>query len=418
MRADSERNCADLSATDAREPPPADARGIENELRDVIETISTTVWTASPDGRCTFVNRPWTEYTGLPLEDTIGRGWLTPVHTEDVERHLSKWRDFLVTGQPFEDEVRFLRAADGQYRWFWIRGVPMRDEHGTIVKWCGTFTDIEDRKQAEALVAAEKRLLVMIATGVGLEGILNALCLMIEEQRSASLASVLLLNPDGLHLDFVAGPTLPSEWAQQIRRLPIGPCAGSCGTAAYRRSPVIVSDIATDPLWEAYCASALQHGLRASWSSPVLSSDGKLLGTFCMYYREPRSPIPRDLELIELATHIVRVAIERDRAGEALRESEEKWRAVFEHNPTMYFLVDAAGTVLSVNPFGAEQLGYTVEEQTGASVLNVFHEADRAAVQRNAARCLEQLGQPLTWELRKVRKDGSICGSAKRPERC
>src|SRR5262249_3846042 len=82
-----------------------------------------------------------------------------------------------------------------------------------------------------------------------------------------------------------------------------------------------------------------------------------------------------------------------------LRESEEKWRALFEHNPTMYFMVDAAGTVLSVNPFGAEQLGYTVDELTGTSVLNVFHEADRAAVQRNTARCLEQLGQTMTWQL-------------------
>ena len=100
--------------------------------------------------------------------------------------------------------------------------------------------------------------------------------------------------------------------------------------------------------------------------------------------------------------------IERQRAEEALRQSEEKWRAVFENNPTMYFMVDAAGTILSVNPFGAEQLGYTVEELTGRSVLDVFHEDDRATVQRNAARCLEHIRQTFTWELRKCRKDGSV----------
>lgn len=99
---------------------------------------------------------------------------------------------------------------------------------------------------------------------------------------------------------------------------------------------------------------------------------------------------------------------ERKRAEEALRESEEKWRAVFENNPTMYFMVDASGTVLSVNPFGAEQLGYTIDELAGDSVLKVFHEADRAAAQRNTARCLEQLGRAISWELRKVRKDGSV----------
>jgi PAS domain S-box-containing protein len=164
----------------------------------------------------------------------------------------------------------------------------------------------------------------MIATGVPLASILDVLCRVIEEQRAGTLASVLLLRPDGLHLDSVAGPSLPKGWRQEMENLPIGPCAGSCGTAAYRGSAVIVSDLATDPLWDVpeHRASALSHGLRASWSNPVLSSEGTVLGTFCMYYREPRSPNSGDLELIELATHLTRVAIERDRAQEALRRSE------------------------------------------------------------------------------------------------
>ena len=95
-------------------------------------------------------------------------------------------------------------------------------------------------------------------------------------------------------------------------------------------------------------------------------------------------------------------------AGEALRLSEEQWRDVFENNPTMYFMVDSAGTVLSVNPFGAEQLGYHVDEIVGHSVLNVFYEADREAAQRNVGICLEQLGRSMNWELRKVRKDGTM----------
>ena len=95
-------------------------------------------------------------------------------------------------------------------------------------------------------------------------------------------------------------------------------------------------------------------------------------------------------------------------AGEALRVSEEQWRDVFENNPTMYFMVDSAGTVLSVNPFGAEQLGYHVDEIVGHSVLKVICEADRDAAQRNVGICLEQLGRSMTWELRKVRKDGTM----------
>src|SRR5215471_4425292 len=99
---------------------------------------------------------------------------------------------------------------------------------------------------------------------------------------------------------------------------------------------------------------------------------------------------------------------ERKRTIEALRESEERWRAVFEHNPTMYFMVDPAGSVVSVNPFGAEQLGYSVDELIGRSVLDVFYQADRGAIQRNAAMCLERLDQLMSWEARKVRKDGTM----------
>jgi PAS domain S-box-containing protein len=179
-------------------------------------------------------------------------------------------------------------------------------------------------KRAEALFTGEKRLLEMIATRAPLSEILHALCLIIEEQRSGTLASILLLSSDGVHLDSAAGPNLPQGWKAQMASLAIGPCAGSCGTAAYRGSAVIVSDIETDPLWDVpeHRAAALSYGLRASWSNPILSSEGQVLGTFCMYYREPKSPSPDDLELIELATYLARVAIERDCAEEALRRSE------------------------------------------------------------------------------------------------
>src|SRR5437879_13538623 len=110
-----------------------------------------------------------------------------------------------------------------------------------------------------------------------------------------------------------------------MEKLAVGPFAGAGGTAAYRASPVIVSDIASDPLWEVpeHRAAALSHGLRASWSNPILSSEGKVLGTFCIYSREMRSPSAHDLGVMEKATHIARVAIERDRHETAVRPSAE-----------------------------------------------------------------------------------------------
>ena len=127
-------------------------RSEEKRLRDVVETIPAMTFTTLSNGSCTFVNKRWTEYTGLSVEETLGAGWHHAIHPEDLVRHSEKWRTSVASGQVFEDEARFHRAADGEYRWFLVRGVPLRDQHGNIVKWYGTLTDIEDSKRAgEAL---------------------------------------------------------------------------------------------------------------------------------------------------------------------------------------------------------------------------------------------------------------------------
>ena len=128
----------------------------EKRLRDVVETIPAMTFTTLSNGSRTFVNKRWTEYTGLSVEETSGAGWQRAIHPEDLVRHSEKWRISVATGQLFEDEARFRRAADGEYRWFLVRGVPLRDHHGHIAKWYGTLTDIEDRKRAgEALQRSE-----------------------------------------------------------------------------------------------------------------------------------------------------------------------------------------------------------------------------------------------------------------------
>jgi PAS domain S-box-containing protein len=121
----------------------------EKHLRDVVETIPTMAFTTSFDGSNTFVNKRWIEYTGLSVEKTSGAGWQRAIHPEDLVRHSEKWQVSVATGEVFEDEARFRRAADGDYRWFLVRGVPLLDQHGKVVKWYGTLTDIEDRKRAE-----------------------------------------------------------------------------------------------------------------------------------------------------------------------------------------------------------------------------------------------------------------------------
>jgi len=123
-------------------------RRSEKELRDVIDTIPATVWSALPDGSNTYANKHFVEYSGLSAEQTAGSGWQAVIHADDLERHAGKWREAIVTGKPHENEVRLLRS-DGQYRWHLDRAVPLRDEAGNVVKWYGVTTDIEDRRRAE-----------------------------------------------------------------------------------------------------------------------------------------------------------------------------------------------------------------------------------------------------------------------------
>jgi PAS domain S-box-containing protein len=379
----------------------------EKQLRDLIETIPAMAFVTRPDGSNEFVSRKWIEFSGLSAEQSAGSGWEKTLHPDDVAQHLGKWREALASGQPAESEARH-RDAHGTYRWLLVRAVPLHDERGNILNWYGTAIDIEDRKRAEALLAGEKRILEMIATGVPLKEIMGGLCLIIEEYRPGTHASVLLVRPDGLHLDSVAGPSLPKGWMQQMEKLPIGPCAGSCGTAAYRGSAVIVSDIATDPLWEVpeHRGSALRYGLRASWSNPILSSEGKVLGTFCMYYREPRSPDAHDLGLIEMATDLARVAIERERAEEAVRRSEKKYRDLINTSPDAIFVVDQDARWALANPAAAELTGYSIEELIGRSVSETYLANERRLLQTR----LEKLKTEglLRYDRQFVRRNGDL----------
>jgi PAS domain S-box-containing protein len=323
-------------------------RKSEEKYRDLIEISPDAIYVVDANGICVLGNRAGAELAGIPEDELIGTR-ITNTYLPE-ERHLFRERlTKLRMGSIERFERRFVRK-NGEIVPVEVSVSAIRGGYFQAI-----LRDVSERKKAEALLTAEKRVLEMIATGVPLKHILDALCLFIEEQRSRTLASVLLLNPDGVHLDCIAGPSLPKEWAQQMEALPIGPCAGSCGTAAYRGTPVIVSDIMTDPLWDVpeHRSAALKHGLQASWSNPVVSSKGKVLGTFCMYYREPRTPTSQDLELIELATHLVRVAIERDRAQEALRASEQVARGQVE---ALTYSLDVLATAPAPDKFLGQML--------------------------------------------------------------
>jgi len=232
------------------------AKEAEDKVRLIIDTVPGLIWTARPDGHLDFVSQRWLEYAGVTSEQKLKQDWGAECHPYDIDQVRRKWRAAVAQGKPFESETR-VRRFDGEYRWFLYRAFPLIDRAGQVLGWYGNDIDIHDRKRGEMLLAGEKRVLEMMASGGSRALILDALCRLFEELANNSLCSVLLLDPNGSRLRHAAAPSLPRDYTQAIDGGVIGPSAGSCGTAAYRGEPVIVSDIATDPLWIDYRDLAL-----------------------------------------------------------------------------------------------------------------------------------------------------------------
>jgi len=173
-------------------------------------------------------------------------------------------------------------------------------------------SDTDDQEKQAAFEEGQKRILQMIDSNTPLREILNNLVLLMEAQTPEMLCSVLLLSADGNHIQHGAAPSLPEQYVKAVDGAPIGPNHGSCGTAMYRGEPVVVTDIFSDPLWDDYRKLADGTGLRACWSTPIMSRRGKVLGSFAMYYRQPQSPTGAEAYLTKVATNLAAQAIEHD----------------------------------------------------------------------------------------------------------
>ena len=290
-------------------------RKSEEKYRDLINASPDAICVMDADGKCVLVNPAGVELVGRSEEELISSSITDTYLPED--RHLFERRiEKLKAEGSLRFERKFLRK-NGEVIPVEVSLSALRGRYYQSI-----IRDISHRKRREALLAGENRLLEMVAKGDSLADILDTLCLLVEEQSSGVLASILLMEPNGKRLRHGAAPSLPKAYTDAIDGLVIGPSVGSCGTAAYRAEQVIVSDIAADPLWADFRDLALAHSLRACWSTPIFSAEGKVIGTFAMYYCEPRSPSPREQETIKHITHLAGVAIQRRLAETALRESE------------------------------------------------------------------------------------------------
>ncbi len=253
-------------------------------------------------------------------------------------------------------------------------------------------------------------ILERIATNAPLDSTLDDLVCHVELQIPGSIGSLLLLEPDGRHLRCASCRGLPAPYNARIDGIEIGACVGSCGTAAYRREPVFVTDTWTDPLWDKFRDLARDHGLRACWSTPILSrrrlDRGGVLGTFAVYFRTSAAPEPSHRAALSHAEYLACIAIEADYAARELRESDAQLRMFVDHATDGFFVHDGVtDEVVEVNQQACTSLGYTRDELIGAQT-GLFDPHASSDMLYEIRRRLA-VGEVVTFDSRHVRKDGA-----------
>jgi PAS domain S-box-containing protein len=404
----------------ARADAPAgslDREQIDESLREARARLEAAMhgsefatWTWDIENNRVHAGKNLARFFSLGPEDAAGgpiEHYLRAVHPEDRARVEAAVAEALKSESgSYEADYRIVRP-DGSVLWVAARGQVERDSTGRPVRFPGVVIDISAWKQAETEQAEQTRVLGLIAQGAPLSETLEVLVRMIEQQaRTGILGSILLLEDDGVHLLHGAAPSLPAAYNQAIDGIEIGPSVGSCGTAAFLKKSVRVTDIATDPLWANFTGLALEHGLRACWSTPIFSSSGQLLGTFALYYLEAREPDATDERLVELATRSAAIAIERSRAEEALRESAERFRFLAESMPQKIFTAKPNGEVDYINQQWTDFTGLSFEQVRDWGWVQLVHPED---VEENVRRWKHSVAtqEPFYLEHRFRRADGA-----------
>jgi diguanylate cyclase (GGDEF)-like protein/PAS domain S-box-containing protein len=297
-------------------------RSVANErisLQALIDWVPDYLWVKDTESRLVVVNKALASDSGrAKTSDMIGLTDFDFHAPEAAQAFRAIEQNILSSGQPMIDREEYIVDASGAKRWLLSTKVPLRNDRNEIFGLVGIARDITERKRADVLRDGQSQILQMIAMSAPLEQVLGHLMHLVESQLTEIYGSVLLLDEDGIHLRHGAAPSLAAAYTKAIDGIRIGPKAGSCGTAVYRRETVIVSDTTRDPLWEEFRELATTHGYRSCWSTPILSHQGAVLGTFALYSTTVREPTAVETCLIDAATRIAGIAIERKQSEDRI----------------------------------------------------------------------------------------------------
>jgi PAS domain S-box-containing protein len=387
----------------------SELRASEERYRALVELAPDAIVTVRDD-RIVFANAAAARALGAPTAAAlVGLSINDHIHPADRPASAARQSAVLQRGETVPPHEIRVRRLDGTYIDVEARGGPYVIDGARGIQFVAR--DVTERKRGAAFLARQTATLERIAAGAPLPEVLDEIVRMVEEQLPGVVGSILILDRDGRHLRHGAAPNLPPNYNAAIDGVAIGPCVGSCGTAAHTRRPVLVNDIATDPLWADYKHLALAHGLRACWSTPIFSAprgaEQVVLGTFAIYGRAPGPPDRRFAELIARAEHVASIAIESDRAARDLRESEGRYRSLVESSADGIF-VNEGGRIAYANP-AFQRIGgaRAADELLGKSPFDVIH-PDYHALVRERIRQVHETRQPVPFvEEKYVKPDGT-----------
>ena len=342
---------------------------------------------------------------GYTAEEAVDQPLLDLVAPEERLAEYQNNARMLSSGQKVESET-VRRRKDGVRVQVSMTASPVLTAgpiEGYII-----YRDITERKRAEALIAGETRVLEMIAKGEPLLQTLEALCRLVEQECGGATCSILFVDQDGKRLRHGVAPGLPTAYTSLLDGWPIGPEEGPCALAAFSRESVIVDDFRTSSLREEFQAIVASYGLRACWSVPILSRDRRVLGTFALYFGEPRSPSRQDRETIEQFRDLASIAIERTEAENALRRSRAHLAKVQRLSLTGSFSWrPATGAIVwSEETYRIYGLDSTVRP-TMEVVRERVHPADLALFQQTTELASRD-GKDFAFEYRILFPDGAV----------
>jgi PAS domain S-box-containing protein len=294
----------------------------EQRFKDVLENTTSIMYIKDLTGHYIQVNPQFEKLIHLK-NNQIARKTDHQIFPKEVaDAFTTNDRKVIMAGKPMEFE-EVIQWGDGLHTYISIK-FPLKNSHGNIYAVCGISTDITKRKQAHSLIVEQNQILELMATGCSLQTTLDTVVEMVEEHIGDTFASVLVLDDSGKHLSTASALNLPQGYIEAIEGFTIGPCVGSCGTAAYLKEMVIVDDINDDPLWADFKGIALKYGFKSCWSVPMLSSDERVLGTLGLYFKNSRRPSQGELEFIKSSAQLAGLAIGRKQAEERIKNSLEE----------------------------------------------------------------------------------------------